>query len=228
MSGAPDGPCGGRDGCGCDPFAAIFDRRTAEHDRDRYRKKGPDPTTRQLLELIRPYCSPGSTVLDIGGGVGIVDRSLLTVGAGHAVLVDASRAYLDVARQEARIGGMLDRMEFVEGDFVREAAAIDRADLVTLDRVVCCYADMEQLVALSTQRANVAYGLVLPRERRGTRWVMSAMNLWHRLRGRTYRFHVHSNARIDAIAAAAGLHPRGERLTWIWRVVVYDRSAPAS
>jgi SAM-dependent methyltransferase len=167
-------------------------------------------------------------VLDIGGGIGIVDRSLLKVGAGHAVLVDASRAYLAVARQEARVAGMVDRMDFVEGDFVREAPAIDRADLVTLDRVVCCYPDMEQLIALSTERATVAYGLVLPRERLGTRWAMNLMNLWHRLRGRTYRFYVHPNARVDAIAAAAGLHPRTERLTWIWRVVVYDRSASAS
>lgn len=224
----PDGPCGGQDGCGCDPFAAIFDRRTAEHDRDRYRKNGPDKTTRQLIDLIRPYCGRGATVLDIGGGIGIVDRSLLTVGAGHAVLVDASRAYLDVARQEARVAGMLDRMDFVEGDFVRQAPAIDRADLVTLDRVVCCYADMEQLVALSSGLADVAYGLVLPRDRRGTRWVASLMNAWHRLRGRAYRFYVHPNARVDAIAAAAGLRPREERHTWIWRVVVYERSTPAS
>lgn len=227
MPAAPDGPCGGQDGCGCDPFAAIFDRRTAEHDRDRYRKRGPDPTTRYLIELIRPYCGTGSTVLDIGAGVGIIDRSLLAAGAGRAVLVDASPAYLHVAREEGRIAGMLDRMEFVQGDFVREAAAIDRADLVTLDRVVCCYADMEQLVELSTRRADVAYGLVLPRERRGTRLVLDVLNLWYRLRGQAYRAYVHSNARVDEIAAAAGLRPRAERLTWIWRVVVYDRTAPA-
>lgn len=226
MSRGPDGPCGGQDGCGCDPFAAIFDRRTAEHDRDRYRKNGPDQTTRELIELIRPYCGTGSTVLDIGGGIGIVDRSLLTVGAGHAVLVEASTAYLDVARQEARVAGMLDRMEFVEGDFVREAPSIDRADLVTLDRVICCYADMEQLVALSTERAGIAYGLVLPRDRLGTRWMATVMNVWHRLRRRAYRIYAHPNARVDAIAAAAGLYPRAERLTWFWRVVVYDRSAP--
>ena len=41
------------------------------------------------------------------------------------MLVDGSSADLDVAREEARRAGLLDRIEFVEGDFVRRAAAID-------------------------------------------------------------------------------------------------------
>ena len=40
------------DACGCDDFASLFDRRTAEKDRDRYRREGPDRTTRMLLDLI--------------------------------------------------------------------------------------------------------------------------------------------------------------------------------
>jgi magnesium-protoporphyrin O-methyltransferase len=224
--GAGDGPCGGSNGCGCDPLASMFDRRTAEHDRERYRRNGPDTTTKHLLELMRPYCGTGSTLLDIGGGIGVIGRALLKAGAGHATLVDASPAYLDVARQESRIADVLDRMEFVDGDFVRRAVTIERADLVTLDRVICCYADMERLVTLSAERAGVAYGIVLPRDRRTTRMAMAVMNVWFRLRRRAYRFYVHPTARVDAIVADAGLHPRAERRTWIWRVVVYDRSAP--
>ena len=155
------------DACGCDAdgFASIFDRRNAEHDRDRYRRNGPDRTTRMLLELLAPYRSTGSTVLDIGGGIGIIDHELLRAGAGHAVLVDGSTASLEVARQEARRLNLLDRIEFVEGDFVRRAAAIDPADIVTLDRVICCYPDAEGLVGLSAARVRTAYGLVLPRDR---------------------------------------------------------------
>ncbi len=40
------------DACGCVDFASIFDRRTAERDRDRYRRNGPDRTTRILLNMI--------------------------------------------------------------------------------------------------------------------------------------------------------------------------------
>ena len=42
------------DACGCGDFASIFDRRTAQADRDRYREKGPDRTTAILLDMVRP------------------------------------------------------------------------------------------------------------------------------------------------------------------------------
>jgi SAM-dependent methyltransferase len=215
------------DGCGCDAFASIFDRRTAARDRQRYERDGPDRTTRLLLELLAPYRSTGASVLDIGGGIGIVDVELLRAGAGRAVLVDASTAYLEVARQQAREAGVLDRIEFVEGDFVRRADTIERADIVTLDRVVCCYHDMEALVGLSSERARTAYGLVLPRDRWITRVAIALANVTYRLRRRAYRAYVHPTARVDEIAAGHGLEARAERQTWIWRVVVYDRAVAA-
>jgi SAM-dependent methyltransferase len=215
------------DACGCDGFASIFDEATAQRDRDRYHREGPDRTTRLLLELLAPYGSPGSSLLDIGGGIGIVDIELLRAGAGHATLVDASTAYLAVARDEARRAGLLDRIDFVEGDFVRRAPSIERADVVTLDRVICCYPDMEALVAESSGRARTAYGIVLPRDRRATRWAIALNNAWYRLRRKAYRAFVHPTGRVDEIAAANGLRLRAERQTWIWRVAVYERSAPA-
>jgi len=216
------------DACGCDDFFSIFDRRTAERDRDRYARNGPDRTTRLLLDMIRPYVAVGSTVLDIGSGIGVIDHELLRAGVGHAVLVEASPAYLEVARQEARRATALDRVEFVEGDFVRRAAEIDAADVVTLDRVVCCYPDAEALVTLSAARARRLYGLVLPRDRWYIRAAVRLLNLGPWLRRKAYRAHVHSNARIDRLAAEAGLRQKAEARTFFWRVVIYDRSPEAS
>ena len=42
---------------------------------------------------------------------------------------------------------------------------IEAADVVTLDRVICCYPDMEALVGRSAERALRLYGLVHPRDR---------------------------------------------------------------
>ncbi len=212
------------DACGCDGFSSIFDRRTAERDRDRYHRKGPDRTTRMLLDLLAPYRATGSDLLDVGGGIGIIDQELLRAGAGHAVLVDGSPAYLDVARQEARRSNLLDRIEFIEGDFTRRADAIEPADIVTLDRVICCYPDAEALVGLSSARARTVYGIVLPRDRRITRLVIGLINLSYRLRRKAYRAYVHSTTRVDEIVAANGLQARAERGTFVWRVVVYDRA----
>ena len=118
-----------------------------------------------------------------------------------------------VAREEARRLDLSDRIEFVEGDFVKLAAAIEPADIVTLDRVVCCYPDAEALVGGSAARVRTVYGLVLPRDRFMVRIAIRLENLWLRLRRKAYRAYVHPTARIDEIVAAAGLRPRAERHT---------------
>src|SRR4026209_19957 len=84
------------------------------------------------------------------------------------------------ARAEARRRGVLERLEFVDGDFVSRSASIDAADIVTLDRVVCCYPDVESLVRLSSSRARSAYGLVLPRDRLILRVGLRLLNIWFR------------------------------------------------
>ena len=211
--------------CGCDRGFEIFDRHSAEADVERYRREGPDATTRMLLDMIRERGVDGSSVLDVGGGIGVIDHELLRDGAGHALLVDASAPSLESARDEARRLGHLDRIEFVDGDFVHRASSIDPADIVTLDRVICCYPDMESLVRLSASRARVLYGLVLPRDRMLMRWGARLINLWYRLRGVAYRAYVHPNARVDAVVAEAGLHAAREERTFVWRVVLYDRAS---
>ena len=215
------------DACGCetDGYTAIFDRRNAEHDRDRYRREGPDRTTRMLLELLAPYRAAAANVLDIGGGIGIIEHELLRDSPARAVLVDGSPASMAVAREEADRLGLRDRIEFVQGDFVRLAGDIGPADIVTLDRTICCYPDMERLVALSAERARAAYGIVLPRNRFLVRVAIGLSNVWFRLRRNPYRAYLHPNARVDEVAAANGLRQRAERRTLFWRVAVYDRSA---
>jgi SAM-dependent methyltransferase len=212
------------DACGCDGFASVFDAAQADRDRQRYRRTGPDRTTRLLLDMIRPYAGRGSSLLDIGGGIGVIDHELLRAGVGHAVLVDASRAYLAVARQLARETNGLDRIDLVEGDFVRLAPEIDAADIVTLDRVVCCYADVDGLLGSAADRTLAVLGLVLPRERLLIRLGLRIQNLWFRLRGKAYRAYAHPNRRVDELVAAAGLRPSADAGTFWWRVVIYDRA----
>jgi magnesium-protoporphyrin O-methyltransferase len=213
------------DACGCDGGFEIFDDATAKADIERYRQSGPDTTTRMLLDMITEHGFRGSSVLDIGGGVGVIDHELLRAGAGHAVLVDASASALQAARDEARRRGSLDRIEFVDGDFVARAASIEPADVVALDRVICCYPDVDALVRLSARRARAVYGLVLPRDRWFLRAGARLLNAWYRLRGFRYRSFAHPNARVDALVREAGLDRRREQHTFVWRVVLYERVA---
>jgi magnesium-protoporphyrin O-methyltransferase len=214
--------------CCCTDFASVFDGRTARRDLDRYRRHGPDRTTRLLLEMLRPYMAPGSPILDVGGGIGVIDHELLLAGAGHAVLVDAAPPYLDAARQEASRLHLLDRIDLVEGDFVGRAPGIDAADVAALDRVVCCYPNVEALVGLSAARARRAYGLVLPRDGRLVRLAVRLVNLGFRIRRVAYRSYAHPNATVDRLVAGEGLQPSQERTTLFWRIVVYDRADSAA
>ena len=215
------------DACGCDGGFEIFDEKSAEEDLQRYRGHGPDATTATLVDMIRDRGVSGSSLLDIGGGIGVIDHELLHAGAGHAVLVDASGPAVEMARREARRRGTLDRLEFVDGDFVSRASDVDVADIVTLDRVICCYPDVESLVRLSATRARSLYGLVLPRDRRLLRWALPLLNAWFRVRGFRYRTFLHANAKVDALVAAAGLRQVRESRTFMWRVVLYERLGPA-
>jgi magnesium-protoporphyrin O-methyltransferase len=213
------------DACGCNGLEAVFGEEAARQDRVRYRRDGPDQSTTLLLELIGRAGVSGATILDIGGGIGVISHELLRAGAGHALLVEVSPAYLQAARQEARERNTLDRMEFAEGDFVPLAPDIDAADIVTLDRVICCYPDADALVRLSAAKARHLYALAFPRDRWYVRLALRIENVRQRIRGRAYRAYAHPHARIDALIAEAGLRPAGETHTLAWRVVLYERAA---
>ena len=53
--------------------------------------------------------------------------------------VEASTAYAEAFEQEATRLGHADKVQIYMEDFVEIALEIPKADIVTLDRVVCCY-----------------------------------------------------------------------------------------
>jgi magnesium-protoporphyrin O-methyltransferase len=215
------------DACGCDEFASVFDRKNADDDLRRYQRDGPDRTTRMLLDLIRAEGVEGATLLDIGGGIGVIDQELLRAGARHATLADASEASVAVAREAAAEAGLADRMTFLEGDAARRADEIAGADVVTLDRVICCYPDVRALVGLSAARAGRLYGIVLPRDRWIVRLGITLESIWFLLLRKQYRPFAHANGLVDQLAVAQGLEPLAETGTFFWRVALFRRQVEA-
>jgi magnesium-protoporphyrin O-methyltransferase len=118
-----------------------------------------------------------------------------------------------------------DRVHYLAGDFVALADEIDPADLVALDRVICCYADMAALVARSATLARRRYGLVYLRDSWLGRVGVAIENTWLRLSRSSFRTYVHRTAEVDAILAAHGLVKRLDRRTLIWQLAVYERPA---
>ncbi len=207
----------------CCGFETQFNRKLAAGDLRKYRKHGPVRTAQMLIDALRAEGVEGLTLLDIGGGVGALQHELLKAGVEHATGVDASAAYLDAVVEEAERQGHTDRVRHRHGDFVEVAAALDPAGVVTLDRVICCYPDMEALVGLSAQRAQRLYGVVYPRRTWWTRLGFTLINGIQRLRRRSFRAFLHSPDAVDALIRAEGLTRRFYGTTFMWQVVVYGR-----
>lgn len=212
-----------RDCCTAD-YDALFDDRAARRELDEYRRRGARGTTARLIGAIRAEGVEGASVLDIGGGVGVIGAELLRAGAASLTGVDASRPYLAAARSEIDRRGYGDRARFEHGDFVALAAEVEPADVVTLDRVICCYGDWLALVDRSVERARRLYGLVYPVDRWWMRVSVGIVRGVSRLFGRPAPFSVHPDRAVDARIRAAGFAPIFEERGLAWQTVLYRRA----
>ena len=105
-------------------MGSFYDAKLAASELAKYRTDGPRPWTRTLIEALKAEGVEGSTLLDIGGGIGAIEHELLDAGLANAINVDASAAYLDAAREESERRGHRGRVTYHHGDFVELAEAI--------------------------------------------------------------------------------------------------------
>ena len=214
--------------CGqCEGIEIQFDQAEARRKLAQFRRRGPDKTTRLLIEALRSALDESDIraagLLDVGAGIGAIHHQLLNGRVDHAVHLDASSAHLAAARDETARRGHAARVEFVHGDFVSLANDVSPADVVTLDRVICCYHEMEQLVRLSGEKARRLYGAVYPRDTWWMRLGIPAINVVQRLKRSPFRVFLHAPTAIDATLRTAGLRRRSMRHTLGWEVIVYVR-----
>jgi hypothetical protein len=207
----------------CTDAESLFTERAARRELRRYRRKGPTGSTQELLHALREHGAITGTLLDIGGGVGALQHELLRAGMSRALHVDASRAYLNASQEEAERLGHGGRSAYHYGDFVKLEGVLPDADVVTLDRVVCCYPDMPALVRASTAKAQRWYALSYPRIRLATRVGRRLGNAWFRLRRSTFRTYLHPPREIEATIERQGFERVAARRTILWHAVVYRR-----
>jgi magnesium-protoporphyrin O-methyltransferase len=208
----------------CAATANHFDERRAAADRTRYQRRGPDPTTRLLLEGLRDTPVAGRTLLDIGGGIGVLGLELARRGLAAVHLVDAAPAYASTARELFDGAKTAATLAITVVDFV-DARLDTAADLVTLDRVVCCYPDYQELLARAAAGCRGPQALSFPRDRWYVRLGLSMENGIRRLRGSAFRAFVHSPGPMAAILRGAGFELASHRATLTWRVEHWVRAA---
>jgi magnesium-protoporphyrin O-methyltransferase len=207
-------------GAGTDRYFSKYSKRYAK----RFRKKGPDKPSRILIEELFALNISAGTVLDVGCGAGDVHLSLLEHGVATAVAVDISRGMLDQAAALAKERGLGDRVSYVHGDLIDVAGTIDPAEIVVLDKVVCCYADPETLLRMSGEKAKQFLALSYP----GGSWLSACSFRFLDLLGRALRwsFHpyYHDPSELERIVQHLGFSEKFSGRTIMWKLKIYARA----
>jgi magnesium-protoporphyrin O-methyltransferase len=206
----------------------CFDEWT-DHYAERARSRRLGKVSGDLLGGLERAGLEGRTILDVGCGAGGLIFETLERGAETATGVDLSSASIEEARRIATERGLAGRATFDVADGARTALAPH--DVVVLDKVFCCYGDVERLLHNSLAASRSVYGFSVPPSAglRGAlrRTLAGLENAWYRLRRSRYgsfRTHIHDVGMIDARVRAAGFEPASSRRRLGWDVLVYRRA----
>jgi magnesium-protoporphyrin O-methyltransferase len=199
----------------------------AKRYRKRFARKGLEPSQKHLVEGLTRSGLNGATLQDIGCGIGYLHPRLLQVGASSAVGVDLSVKRLDEARAQAREQGLAARTDYREGDFVELADVLEPADIVILDKVICCYPDAQALVEGSARMARRVYAFTIPRDRWSVIFALLAGRVLLALIRCGFRSYVHDPAAVDRWLRHEGFVRAFEESTFSWLTRVYSRSPKA-
>jgi 16S rRNA G966 N2-methylase RsmD len=203
-------------------YDAVFDARFAEKRAGRYRRRGLTRTERRLVEFLASTDADlgGQSVLEVGGGVGEVQLELLSRGVTHATNLELSTAYEAEAFRLIDEAGVSDRVHRIIGiDLAVSPEAVERADVVVLHRVVCCYPDVERLLAAAADRARRTIVFSYPPRTVVTRAMVALSNLMIRASGRSYRGYVHSPEIMVDVIRSRGFQPTYRHRGAAWCLV---------
>jgi len=201
-------------------FTEDMSRREANE----YRLHGLPRRARKLLRAIEATVPLQDKItLEAGLGAGALTIEMLRRGASRATGVDAVATQLASARALAQEFNVADRLELLCADFAT-SAQITAADVVVLDRVVCCYPDSQALLASAADHTRQVLALSYPRDTWWMRIVQRAINLTRRLKRTDFRFYIHSIPQMHALLESRGLRLQRVSRHFAWDIVVARRA----
>lgn len=211
------------------PERCCFDDWVDNWTAEATKKPTAAKVTASLLDAITEAGVSERTVLDVGCGIGDLAIEVVARGAASGTGYDLSPKAIDEARGLASSRGVGDRMRFEVGDGAK--LDLPAADIVVINRVVCCYPDTENLLDHTLGAARSVFAITAPVSRGPTGWwnrLWSALeNVGYRLRPTKYggfRTFIHDLDRIDERIRAAGFRRvRHERRRVVWDLAVYTR-----
>ena len=209
--------------CCTTPGTNKFFSQNARKYEKRFERRGLDTPSRMIADALTAEGIKEKTILDIGCGMGGLHLTLLQRGARSCQGIEIAEGMLNAARNLAGHLGFADRVTYGQGDFVEVNGTVNPADVVILDKVVCCYPEFQVLITTSTNKAKTYYAVSYPRNALIPRISFTCMAwMGQRL---NWSFHPYYH-NPDAVAAA--IMQEGFRVvfagaTILWSVMVFQR-----
>ena len=209
--------------CQCQGIENMFDKKAAKRALKRYLKKGPSKTTGMLLKALHKTEVKGLDFLDIGGGIGAIQYDLIKAGASNGTSIEASPAYIDLVKEEINKNNLAEIIDFKYGDFTTIASDVDSADIVTLDKVICCYDNMSELVRLSSKLSRKIYAVIYPRDVWWTKLALPFINFYPIIKGSPFRVFIHPTKKVEEIIIKNGFKRDYYDTTLFWQVAIFTK-----
>ena len=201
-----------------------FFSRQAKQFAKRFRKKGLAGEQRLLEEGILKSAPAGSSILEIGCGVGGLHHTLLKKGLGSAVGIDISEGMIAAAKELSAELGLEVRTSYLLGDFVEMYGRIEAADVTILDKVVCCYENVDELLKQSLSKTRRVYALSFPKSNLLIKLVFHVPITIGKILGWSFHPYWHDWNAIKQRIEDHGFKPKFHDRTFVWDVHVFERS----
>lgn len=201
-----------------------FDRVKAEEAAKDYADDGLTERGEKLIAYLDTETPGFASVLDIGCGVGALHQEMLLRGlVRKAVGVDASASSLEQAANNSENQGLSKKTRYIEGDFALDPSLAKAADVVVMDRVVCCYPELEALLEPAAAKAKHYLLLSYPRDAILERFFFFMSRLQHIVTRSKFRLYYHEPKKIKELVEKAGFHSVQEDREGEWQLSVYER-----
>jgi len=203
----------------------FFDTKNAEKELKKYLKKGAAGTTIKLIKSLEQVDFSDKTLLDIGGGIGMLQWNFLQNGGSLITDIDASKGYLAIAKKYAEENDWSNKTTFIEGDFNDHASDLTSFNIVTLDRVVCCYPDYKKILTNAAAKSTEYLALSYPI----SNWFSIAFNkmgrLYFLLKKSAFKTYIHPSKQIKSLLYSNGFEEVHASIKFPWNIQLYKRIA---
>lgn len=206
--------------CGAD---MLFDEKTAKKEYAKYLKKGPDRVTAKLIEQLSTV-EKGRSLIDVGGGIGAIQWWFLNQGGESVYGIDASSGYLSLAGQHALKKNWTSNVLYFMGDFTDKKDDLPMADHTTLDKVICCYPNFENIVKAACDKSHKSVSVSYPMDGIIAQAFRSVGVVFMKLKKNPFKPYIHPVRNVRQSFSNHGFKISQRDLKFPWYVETYIRS----